>query len=70
MTFSCPVSRWYVAVQFARSKQDDARFLIGERESIWQRWMFQPQTAWLRGEISSFTCGAGFGIGLYVLLVA
>ncbi len=38
--------------------------------TYWQRWMRQPQTAWLRRAIFQLHLWSGIGIGLYVLLVS
>jgi len=36
----------------------------------WQRWIRQPQTAWLRKAIFQLHLWSGIGIGLYVLLIS
>ena len=36
----------------------------------WQRWIWQPQTAWLRRATFQLHMWSGIGIGLYVLLVS
>src|SRR5579863_566151 len=38
--------------------------------TFWQRWILQPQTAWLRKAIFQLHLWSGIGIGLYVLLVS
>jgi uncharacterized iron-regulated membrane protein len=38
--------------------------------TYWQRWIRQPQTAWLRRAIFQLHLWSGIGIGLYVLLVS
>src|SRR5437588_12522020 len=36
----------------------------------WQRWISQPQNAWLRKAIFQLHMWSGIGVGLYVLLVS
>src|SRR5215475_8031266 len=36
----------------------------------WQRWISQPQTAWLRKATFQLHMWSGIGIGLYVLVVS
>src|SRR5258705_1142039 len=38
--------------------------------TYWQRWIRQPQTAWLRRAIFQLHLWSGIGIGLYVVLVS
>src|SRR5947207_12089341 len=38
--------------------------------SYWQRWIWQPQTIWLRKAIFQIHLWTGIGVGLYVLLVS
>ena len=38
--------------------------------NYWQRWVWRPQTAWLRKAIFEVHLWSGIGIGLYVLLVS
>ena len=38
--------------------------------TYWQRWIRQPQTAWLRQAIFQLHLWSGIGIGLYVLLIS
>ena len=38
--------------------------------TYWQRWIWQPQTAWLRKATFQLHLWSGIGIGLYVLLVS
>lgn len=38
--------------------------------SYWQRWIWQPQTTWLRKAIFQLHLWTGIGVGLYVLLVS
>src|ERR1700731_1335547 len=38
--------------------------------TYWQRWIWQPQTAWLRKAIFQVHLWSGIGVGLYVLLVS
>ena len=38
--------------------------------TFWQRWVWQPQTTWLRRAIFQLHLWSGIGIGLYVLLVS
>ena len=38
--------------------------------TFWQRWIRQPQTAWLRKAIFQVHMWSGIGVGLYVLLVS
>ena len=38
--------------------------------TYWQRWIWQPQTVWLRKAIFQLHLWSGIGIGLYVLLVS
>ena len=38
--------------------------------TFWQRWIRQPQTAWLRKAIFQVHLWSGIGVGLYVLLVS
>jgi uncharacterized iron-regulated membrane protein len=38
--------------------------------TYWQRWIWQPQTAWVRKAIFQVHLWSGIGVGLYVLLVS
>ena len=38
--------------------------------SYWQRWIWQPQTIWLRKAIFQIHLWTGIGVGLYVLLIS
>jgi uncharacterized iron-regulated membrane protein len=38
--------------------------------TYWQRWILQPQTAWLRKATFQLHLWSGIGIGLYVLLIS
>jgi len=38
--------------------------------TFWRRWLWQPQTTWLRRAIFQLHLWSGLGIGLYVLLVS
>jgi uncharacterized iron-regulated membrane protein len=38
--------------------------------TYWQRWIWQPQTAWLRKATFQLHLWSGIGVGLYVLLVS
>ena len=38
--------------------------------TYWQRWIWQPQTAWLRKATFQLHLWSGIGIGLYVLMVS
>jgi uncharacterized iron-regulated membrane protein len=38
--------------------------------TFWRRWMWQPQTTWLRRAIFQLHLWSGIGIGLYVLMVS
>src|SRR5437870_5227927 len=40
------------------------------RLTYWQRWILQPQTAWLRKAIFQVHLWSGIGVGVYVLLVS
>ncbi len=38
--------------------------------TYWQRWIWQPQTAWLRKTIFQLHLWSGIGFGLYVLMAS
>src|SRR5690349_8314945 len=38
--------------------------------TYWQRWIRQPQTAWLRKAIFQLHLWSGIGLGLYVLMIS
>ena len=38
--------------------------------TYWQRWIWQPQTAWLRKAVFQLHLWSGIGLGLYVLLIS
>src|SRR6185295_2379213 len=38
--------------------------------TLWQRWIRQPQTVWLRKVIFQVHMWSGIGVGLYVVLVS
>src|SRR5579863_1986830 len=38
--------------------------------TFWQRWIWQPQTAWLRKATFQLHLWSGIGLGLYVLLIS
>src|ERR1700676_2258324 len=38
--------------------------------TYWQRWIWQPQTAWLRKATFQVHLWSGIGVGLYMLLVS
>src|SRR5579863_6233317 len=38
--------------------------------TYWQRWLWQPQTAWLRKAAFQLHLWSGIGLGLYVLLIS
>ena len=38
--------------------------------TYWQRWIWQPQTTWLRKAIFQLHLWSGIGLGLYVLLIS
>src|SRR5579871_6035819 len=38
--------------------------------NIWQRWVRQPQTLWLRRALFQVHLWSGVGVGLYILMIS
>jgi hypothetical protein len=38
--------------------------------SVWQRWLRQPQSVWLRKALFQIHLWTGIGVGLYILMIS
>src|SRR5689334_9571606 len=44
--------------------------IVADRESLWQRWVRQPQNIWFRRAIFQIHLWSGVGLGLYILMIS
>jgi uncharacterized iron-regulated membrane protein len=46
------------------------RMALSDQPNIWQRWIQQPQSIWLRRALFQVHLWSGIGLGLYVLMIS